>query len=685
MLSGLSLLFGILRWLRRIGELGADWLSRVQSLFGSLRKIFQPRISHDPRSKCYIHPSLDASSKAVADPTVHHVDPPKDQVLTQFQDHDSLAVPMDPKPQSSTAYQVQDPNSVVRNAARTGNAPDPTNPGPSELAVDMSPPEPQPAAGLSVVTFQSTHRMPEPMLANEIQRYDRGKVVKPTEKLIKIHAGEKVFACKTRCPEPWLPLTHPEGALYFYHPHRRIFTDADIRTPEIRKRIDSYADTLKQWVEYHYPNIVTADAELALELFGDQTKQGGCKYYYVDHQKRVLFWAHEFAPEIDLMENVKSVSDLSHVRYMIEAEYWYAPHLSATPIDWTHRRMHCELFPNRRYLPEAIVDELKETILHANTEIITSDLSLSPYDKEELSGIYSLLDSIQSIYHSLKFLIVLLIELFSWQEGVPPTLSLGNRLMRQFTKVKFVNWCGQPTARLDADQSIYERATSQRRTSLLLQVLNRLLFGSPEAHLKSIRRMWVDEIVVQPRWKNFIVVLNDEWNRFTIFATVILAVDVSFLAVPGVLSASPSLATLSVYLSTLCAVGSLLVSVTLSGQINNQSRDSAEGVANLMTRMTNTMLKRDSLAIVHSLPFALLIWGMIFFSLALSYLIFQSKDLVTFLTIGPGWAVVGVLTLWPVFMDLRTRKRTKHESADVEESLATSSSSSSIASGEGSV
>jgi hypothetical protein len=34
------------------------------------------------------------------------------------------------------------------------------------------------------------------------------------------------------------------------------------------------------------------------------------------------------------------------------------------------------------------------------TEMITSDMSLSPYDKEDLSGIYSLLDSIQSIYHS---------------------------------------------------------------------------------------------------------------------------------------------------------------------------------------------------------------------------------------------------------------------------------------------
>ncbi|KAF8838667.1 hypothetical protein BDN67DRAFT_1012924 [Paxillus ammoniavirescens] len=650
-LSGLSLLFGIIRWLRRLSELSVrHWFVRTQLLLGPLRKIFgvEPRISHDPRSKCCIDPSASASSFAVVDPTPHRVDTPEGHAPTQL--HYSLAVPMVHRSESSTSFQVQDPNNVAENTARTGDESDPTNAVPSQslaVGVDMTPPELRPLNGPSASNFPSTRRVPGPipMLANEIRRYDRRNVVTPTEKRITIPAGEKEFRCNTPCPEPWLSMTHPEGALYFYHPHRRIFTDADIRTRDIREWIDFYADALSQMVEAHHPNILTADTELALELSEDHTKEGSCKYYYIDHQKRVIFWAHDFTPEMENMGNVKGVSDLSHIGYMIEAEYW----------------THCELFPNHRSLPKAIVDELKEITLHANTEMITSDMSLSPYDKEDLSGIYSLLDSIQSGQDAFR----------------PHSVWVTARLMRQFTKVKFVNWCGQPTARLDADRSIYEEATSQRRTSLLLRLLNRLLFGSPQAHLNFIRRIWVDEIVVQPRWKNFIVILNDEWNRFTIFSTVVLAVDVSFLAIPGVSpNASPSPATIAIYLSTLCAVGSLLVSVTLSGQMNNQSRDSAEAVANLMTRMTNTMLKRDSLAIVHSLPFALLIWGMIFFSLALSYLIFQSKGFVTFLTVGPGWAIVGLLTVWPVVMDLLSRESTKHEFVDVEETSTMASFSS---------
>ncbi|KIK94160.1 hypothetical protein PAXRUDRAFT_469427 [Paxillus rubicundulus Ve08.2h10] len=670
----LSVLFRIIRWLRRISEPCATVGHWLQLLLGLLRKILifqlKPAISHDPHSKCCIDPSVNASSFSVVDPTPYHT--AEGHAPTQF--HYSLAVPIVPESQYSTSFQVQDPNNVAECAACTGDGFDSTtgSPLPSKsLAIDVhrTLPEPQPHVGHPSTSSSSSWWMPEPMLANEIRRYDRGNMVKSAEKRITIPAGEKEFRClpsKTPCPEPWLQMTHPEGALYFYHPHRRIFTDADIRMGDNRERIESYADALLQRVEARYPNIVTADAELALELFDHNIKEGkerSCKYYYVDHQKRVLFWAHNFAPEVENMGNVKSVSDLSHVRYMIEAEYW----------------THCELFPNRRPLPKTIVDELKETTLHANTEMITSDISLSPYDKEDLSVIYSLLDNIQADQEAFRphsvWVTARLMRQFSTSYPVSEVLI---SLMRSTAKVKFVNWCGQPTARLDADRSIYEQGTSQQRTSLLLRMFNWLLFGSPQAHLNSIRRIWVDEIVVQPRWKNFIFILNDEWNRFTIFSTVVLAVDVSFLAVPGVNpNTSPSLATIAVYLSTICAVGSLLVSVILSGQMNNESHDSAEAVANLMTRMTNTMLKRDCLAIVHSLPFALLIWGMIFFSLALSYLIFQSNNLVTFLTVGPGWVIVSLFTIWPVVMHLCSRKNTKDGSVDVEETSMTDSFSSS--------
>jgi hypothetical protein len=55
-----------------------------------------------------------------------------------------------------------------------------------------------------------------------------------------------------------------------------------------------------------------------------------------------------------------------------------------------------------------------------------------------------------------------------------------------------------------------------------------------------------------------------------------LAVDISFLAVPSVQGQTAAI--LVAYLSTLCAMGSLVVSLVLAGQVNDTRRNNAEGV-----------------------------------------------------------------------------------------------------------
>jgi len=59
-------------------------------------------------------------------------------------------------------------------------------------------------------------------------------------------------------------------------------------------------------------------------------------------------------------------------------------------------------------------------------------------------------------------------------------------------------------------------------------------------------------------------------------STVMLAVDISFLAVPNVQNQTGAI--LVSYLSTLCAMGSLVVSLILAGQVNDARRNNAEGV-----------------------------------------------------------------------------------------------------------
>jgi hypothetical protein len=60
-----------------------------------------------------------------------------------------------------------------------------------------------------------------------------------------------------------------------------------------------------------------------------------------------------------------------------------------------------------------------------------------------------------------------------------------------------------------------------------------------------------------------------------------LAVDISFLGVSAV--QTQTFAIILTYLSTLCAVGSLLVSLILAGQVNDSRRGSAEAVVSSLS------------------------------------------------------------------------------------------------------
>lgn len=135
---------------------------------------------------------------------------------------------------------------------------------------------------------------------------------------------------------------------------------------------------------------------------------------------------------------------------------------------------------------------------------------------------------------------------------------------------KFMNFCGQPGARLDVDQSLYGESDASK--NMLFRAMNVILFGSPDAQSRAFHKILVDQNIVDARWKQYIDKLNSDWNRYTIFSTVMLAVDISFLAVPSVETQTP--ATLLTYMSTLCVMGSLIITLLLVGHVNKSLRGS---------------------------------------------------------------------------------------------------------------
>ncbi|KAG1748068.1 hypothetical protein EDB19DRAFT_239474 [Suillus lakei] len=130
---------------------------------------------------------------------------------------------------------------------------------------------------------------------------------------------------------------------------------------------------------------------------------------------------------------------------------------------------------------------------------------------------------------------------------------------------------------------------------MIFQFSNFVLFGSPSTHVRQIDSVWVDKSVNRPHWEMFMNRLTSKWNGLATYSTVMLAVDVSFLAVPAI-GQRPSVQIALYALVHGCFCSSCAKRMTWSTK------------AAFMARMTQSLHGKENLAIIFSLPYALVIW-----------------------------------------------------------------------------
>ncbi|KAF9236546.1 hypothetical protein BU15DRAFT_49881, partial [Melanogaster broomeanus] len=138
--------------------------------------------------------------------------------------------------------------------------------------------------------------------------------------------------------------------------------------------------------------------------------------------------------------------------------------------------------------------------------------------------------------------------------------------------------------------------------------INLLLLYAPGKHLVALQGIYVDRLINASRWAGFINNLKDEWNAFSVYSTVMIAVDISFLAVPNGITKAVSTA---IYASTVSALGALAASVFLLGRIRGLQFDSVKAGVCILCGIFNThsLFGTELLAIKLSLPYAFLLWG----------------------------------------------------------------------------
>ncbi|KAJ7677422.1 hypothetical protein B0H17DRAFT_112464 [Mycena rosella] len=444
------------------------------------------------------------------------------------------------------------------------------------------------------------------------------------------------FASTDKLPNGWVTLLHPEGARYFSHPDRRIFTDVNVCEPQNLANVN-------QVVQRVLDNICVAGNEipscyaalstgapnphflvdLVIDLAPWDSHPTTGDYYFVNHAERCPFWLEDLpADDLDLWYSIEGPIQGEQLRHLMEYQYW----------------QHCNMFPNALPLTQRLINELQDSIVYAIADVSTSLTSTVSRPVEDLKTWLSLVKHLECTHDS--------------DEGLGYGFTFA-RLMDQFAKDRFDNFHGLPHARLNQDQSVYDPPGVTPRRSYWIICFSPILFFAPEVYLQSLEKSYVDRTVLLRLWKPLIHKLNTEWMDFILFTTVILNANVAFLSITSVDTLTDNgrhpLVQIASYLSIVTSIGSFSLGQLLVRQNRTKFHESASDISASVSRRSSKKYGLELLALIWALPYSLLMWSMIFFFVAFATECLRVPDPVTRSIIGVATAVLAVLVLWCIW------------------------------------
>ncbi|KAH9031459.1 hypothetical protein EDB84DRAFT_1562260 [Lactarius hengduanensis] len=466
---------------------------------------------------------------------------------------------------------------------------------PSSISSALDPregsPQRDPTASSSSAT--SNFDLPEGCVlqlihSEQVPRYTKDATVQvdfPGPEQIGLEQGSLGEDCA-----PWVPATHPDGALYFFDKDRRLFTDTDMHDRKLREEMEGFYHYLQRILDHEEVAIPSRNYDLTLDIMPSEDGQKNWSYYFACHETRCLFWLDPYDANYMISE-LFGVKSLAHVRHRLEDLYW------------THWSLFPAVFEGRRLGP-AVYDELVGILSHGSMDAMTSKSSTLPYDADTMQKMIRLVRNAEGsdtglVYHTAAI----------------------TRLLSFFAHWRFLYFHGQKCARLERDKTVYAGANRER--TLLITFLSPVLFLAPEVHLRELEKLWTDEVIIEAVWKNFMTRLLEEWGELILSSTVMLTANVGFLAIPGVvisninnpLSSASELniftspAQIASCMSVEASVGSIVIGMLLVRHNRTKQKEDPAGASEYLNKNTHRIFGLEPMAIIFSLPWALLMWA----------------------------------------------------------------------------
>ncbi|KAN0131017.1 hypothetical protein V8E53_011150 [Lactarius tabidus] len=532
------------------------------------------------------------------------------------------------------------PESTSRNSGMV--TPEPTGDFLSALLIRLVGAEP-PQENVAPV-HQSQTNLPHnqiafPMDPTGISRYERHCPISRDNKITAIQPLTIVFP---HFQEPgvsnqgdldgWMSATHPEGALYFYDQKRRLFTDTDMCDETLRDEAERFYSHLQTLPGASELASSVGEYDLVLDIKPDHTGFKWC-YYYVSHSNRCLFWLQEYPiANMDMIQNV-GVQSLAHIKHQLEYLYW--SHWSLFPVNFEQRK-----------LSEGIYDELLGMLIHGCVDVMTSKTSTLWLDDDQMQKMIRLIQGAKVASAGDEY----------YTAGTA-------RLLSFFSHWRFLDFHGQINARLKRNEAIYDEQS--REKSVLIIVLSPLLFLAPQRYLAELEEAWIDKHILEPVWKSLMTKMLGEWSDLILWSTVMLSVNVGFLAIPGVVPTNnntklpPTPSQIISYLSLIASVGSIVVGLLLVRHHRTKQEEDPNGVVKYLLQNHHKHVGLEPMAIVFSLPWALLMWAMMLFSVELLISCFWHTDLQFYLPIGLMATFVAAPITWCIWNSWRVELDTE--------------------------
>ncbi|EMD36576.1 hypothetical protein CERSUDRAFT_84754 [Gelatoporia subvermispora B] len=278
-------------------------------------------------------------------------------------------------------------------------------------------------------------------------------------------------------PPSWVTHVNPEGAVYYV----RSYSGIAVVTPACEDMIDRWSQIERGIGAAYAAQGFVCEGRGHLELYIElEEGTDTCGYYFVNHETRAPFWIEDdlHADELQL----PAFASISTIRLALEEQYW----------------LHAERFPSHR--PQRLslrIPELISVFLHAKADQLTSNQSTFPFNAHITQQLIDLLGILQAKHGDLN----------------GHDVGFVARLWARITRYRYESFYGESHSR-SREQRILEHAPGY--VELAWSFLVTLLFNIPEHYKMSLDGLWIDDLVSESRFRNFMAESLEEWKSFGI-------------------------------------------------------------------------------------------------------------------------------------------------------------------------